>query len=56
MKGRHNRPRSKRITRLIKKYKYTGQSQFDGINEINAAITKAYQEYNKFKRSAQSSR
>lgn len=41
---------------MIKKYNYTGQSQFDGINEINAAINKAYQEYNNFKRSAQSSR
>jgi hypothetical protein len=54
--GKTNRPRTTRIKRLMKKYKYTGQTKFNSIEEVNSAIQVAHHDYNNYKRNAQSNR
>jgi len=56
LKGKRNRPRSKRIQRLIRKYRFTGKSRYDNIEEIQKALDTAIQNYNKFKAGAKGQR
>jgi hypothetical protein len=52
LKGQSNRPKSKRIQRLIAKYKYRGKKTFQTLEEINQALQQSIIEYNDFKKSA----
>jgi hypothetical protein len=56
LKGRPNRPRAKRIQRLMHKYHYSGKQFFSDIKSIEAAIQEAFQAYNSFRGHAQVSR
>lgn len=56
LKGKHNRPRSRRIKRLIKKYNYTGKTRFSGLEEIKQEMEKATIQYNLFKPTASETR
>jgi hypothetical protein len=56
LKGRPNRPRAKRIQRLMHKYHYSGKQFFSDIKSIEAAIQEAFQAYNSFRGNTQVSR
>ena len=47
-KGKSNRPRTKYIKRLSKKYGYTGQLSFDTLKDIDIALVNATKEYGEF--------
>lgn len=56
LKGKKNRPRSKRIHRLIAKYEYKGNTTFNQIDDIDKAIKEASQKYRAFRQDSQSKR
>lgn len=56
LKGKQNRPRTTRIRRLIQKYRYTGKTKFNSVEEIDSALRDAIHEYKSFKRDAQTHR
>lgn len=56
LKGKHDRPRSRRIKRLIKKYHYTGKKKFLNIGEIEQELEVAHKQYNLFKPKAAEAR
>jgi exonuclease III len=56
LKGKHNRPKSKRIHRLMKKYKYKGTKAFSTMDQINNALQHSIVEYNNFKQGAKENR
>jgi hypothetical protein len=51
--GKCNRPKTKRIKRLIKRYKYKGQTYFSSVKEIDTELSKYCSEFNQFKKRAQ---
>jgi hypothetical protein len=54
--GKKNRPRTKRIQRLIKKYAYDGQTKFNNIADVTNEINIALKKYNDFKPKAHEQR
>lgn len=56
LKGSPNRPKSRRIDRLVKKYKYQGEKKFTDVKAIDKAIQTVTQNYNLFKGKAQATR
>jgi hypothetical protein len=56
LKGQRNRPRNKRITHLIRKYKYKGTKTFTTIEQINSTLKQSITKYNAFKLCAKEQR
>jgi hypothetical protein len=56
LKGKPNRPRTRRIHRLSKKYHYHGRTNFRSIQDIQKALDTAIQKYNTFKPNASEQR
>mmetsp|Transcript_14154 Transcript_14154/g.26578 ORF Transcript_14154/g.26578 Transcript_14154/m.26578 type:complete len:148 (+) Transcript_14154:1427-1870(+) len=56
LKGKPNRPRTRRIQRMITKYKYTGTTSFQSVGQIEEAILNATYAYAEFKKRAQDCR
>lgn len=56
LRRQKNRPRSKRIRRLIRKYDYKGPSTFETLEQLDLELQVAYKQYNDFKTSAQTKR
>lgn len=56
LKGKSNRPKSKRILRLFNKYDYKGKTTFSTLDEINHALRQSIVEYNEFKKCAKDER
>lgn len=51
LKGKHNRPKSKRIKWLMNnKYLYKGIKEFTSIKDIDQALNQSISEYNTFKK------
>lgn len=56
LKGKPNRPHSLSISRLIRKYKYWGETHFHSLEDIDKALENANNEYNCFKKRSTASR
>ena len=52
LKGKLNRPRSQKIKRMIKKYKYTGKTRFESMEEIEKTLAESVKEYGVFRKRA----
>ena len=49
LKGKPNRPRSKQLKRMAKKFHYLGDYKLDDIKQINLLLYEAHKQYNKLK-------
>lgn len=56
LRGNKNRPRTKRIKRLINKYEYKGKSTFSNIEELNQTLSEAVNKYSSFKKESHNKR
>ena len=51
-KGQRDRPKMRKLKRLMKKYKYKGRRNFDSLQEINKELKSKEKEYTELKPSA----
>ena len=49
LKGRPGRPRGRKLSRMIKKYKYVGPSRFSSLEEVETELKEASKAYNVFR-------